>query len=744
MAESTPVRRKRLTNLHLLTSASPSYFSKGNVKIETSTPTAFSNTCNNKLQEVRSETQHETTSITTCFSSALHERSDSASQVNTSPVIKNDCERTSFADLDEDDGHLADLTAFSSPNIRRWRIRTLEHNPKMTTAIDASSQATKTINPMVIASSERMKRNTDSMIEDVIIAQKLKQRLAARWEGQQLKQEKGFIVSNTALSDFITQQISRGGKINAEAAARPTTECISNAADMAQRTIMEGYFTSLEDEATSQRVRKLFIESVQREEYNQGDIIFQQNDAGDRLFVIEEGAVQFLIGEQVAGIAGAGSVFGELSLVYGLPRQMTVQVTTPCFIAWTIHDLAFRRIQAAVANKSLKRSSKIEQQNDHSASKSKILQRLRRQASSMRDEQEKASNCQMIVPVTLDSLVKETVLGKGTFGLVFLVTTKTMNKSSNDNENPSTACYGLKRMSKKAIEKRGNQKRVLIEKNALQSMTNCPFVVKLFGTYQDKDYIYFLTEFVQGGNLISYMIQRGTLTHSESLFFCGCIACALIHVHKMGFVHRDVKPENCLIAVDGSLKLCDFGMAKRLPSTIRMQNGGTEVVTLAFTMCGTPEFMAPEYILSTGYNKGVDWWALGCILVEMYTGQSPFEFGGDLKCTFKEVCLIGMERKEFNPPLQLKKSGMENASSFVKGLLRPMTKRLGRDDDMEILHHQYFAPLNIDDLQANMVGGPYTPHVAHPADTCHFKNKYEDIDDECEPYEGDQDWCRDF
>ena len=70
------------------------------------------------------------------------------------------------------------------------------------------------------------------------------------------------------------------------------------------------------------------------------------------MFVIEEGAVQFLIGEQVAGIiAGAGSVFGELSLVYALPRQMTVQeVTTPCVIAWTIHDLAFRRIQAAVAN----------------------------------------------------------------------------------------------------------------------------------------------------------------------------------------------------------------------------------------------------------------------------------------------------------------------------------------------------------------------------------------------------------
>jgi serine/threonine protein kinase len=109
-----------------------------------------------------------------------------------------------------------------------------------------------------------------------------------------------------------------------------------------------------------------------------------------------------------------------------------------------------------------------------------------------------------------------------------------------------------------------------------------------------------------------------------------------------GPTHRDVKPENCLIRTDGYLKLCDFRMANRLPSTILMQNDGTEVVTLAITMRGTSEFMAPKYILSTGYNKGIDWWALGCVLVEMFTGQSPFELGGDLKGPFKEKCLIEM------------------------------------------------------------------------------------------------------
>jgi serine/threonine protein kinase/CRP-like cAMP-binding protein len=626
-----------------------------------------------------------------------------------------------------------------SPNVRRSRTRTVELNH--TVEISTPKLKPETTPSRIIASAERMKRNTDSMIEDAVISQKLKRRLAARRAQQRIQPEN--VVTNTALSDFISHQISRrGGNINAEAAARPTTQCIINAAEMAQKTLMEGYFTSLEDPELSRRVRKLFIESVQREEFHQGDIIFRKNDIGDRLYVIEEGAVQFLIGEQVAGVAAAGSLFGELSLVYGLPRQMTVQVTTPCFIAWTIDDLAFRRIQAAVANKSLKRSAKIEQQNDPATSKSKILNKLRRQASSMRDEQETSSRIQTVSPVMFSSLVREAILGKGTFGLVFLVTAKQATHGSTDNS--PTCCYGLKRMSKEAIVRRGNQKRVLIEKNALQAMEDCPFIIKLIGTFQDSSSIYFLTDFVQGGTLIQYMIEQGTLSYSENLFFSYCLACALLHVHKMGFIHRDVKPENCLIGTDGYLKLCDFGMAKRLPSTILMQNGGTEVVTLAFTMCGTPEFMAPEYILSTGYNKGVDWWALGCMLVEMFTGQSPFEFGGDLKGTFKEICLIGMGKRTFNIPLELKKPGMESASSFVKGVMCPMSDRLGKEDDMDILRHEYFDSLNVEDMRAKRISPPYIPHVTHPADSRHFINKFQLIDDECQPYEGDNEWFRDF
>ena len=240
------------------------------------------------------------------------------------------------------------------------------------------------------------------------------------------------------------------------------------------------------------------------------------------------------------------------------------------------------------------------------------------------------------------------------------------------------------------------------------------------------------------------MVRRDTLSHSESVFFVGCLAAALVHVHRMGFVHRDIKPENCLIGKDGFLKLCDFGMAKRLPSTILLPKGGTEVVTLAFTMCGTPEFMAPEYILSTGYDKGVDWWALGCLLVEMCTGRSPFEFNGDLKATFKEVCLIGMGRKKYNPPDNIKKPGMELVCSLIEGLLSPASARLGRDDDLEVVRHAYFATLDFNEMRTKNVTPPYVPRISHLTDTSHFRTFEYDVEESVAPYEGDSEWCHDF
>lgn len=640
------------------------------------------------------------------------------------------------------------------PSLRRMRLRTLDqrnvnihHHP--------GRRGTK----QNIASTERMTRNTDSMLEDAVIAGKLKRRL---WTRRQAHRKS--ICANSDLSDFIAKSITEGS-LDAVAAAKPTDASLSFAANAAMYACMEGYFTDFADAQTKSKALNIFMGSLSREEFHQGDVICRQNDSGDKLYVIEEGIVEFAIGELVAGTAKAGSLFGELSLVYGIPRTSNVLVVSPCAIVWSLDVLSFRRIQALVANESsIASTSSCSASLDVPASpvvsptseaRASRLQSLKKQHSSLTDLQER-SNRNITSPIKMKQLKKEVIVGRGTFGSVYMVSRRANEESSKkkqgvESESSEQGIYGLKCMSKTSIVRRGNEKRVLIEKNALQAVDS-PFIVTLLSTYQDANCIYFLTDFIQGGTLMTHMIEKDVLSHAECTFFAASIVAALVHVHKRGFVHRDVKPENCLIGKDGYIKLCDFGMAKRLPCTVCLPSGGTEVVTLAFTMCGTPEFMAPEFVLSTGYDKGVDLWAMGCILVEMYTGKSPFEFDGNLKTMFRELCMIGMGRKMLETPEALQRPGLEMAEDFAHSMLTAASERLGREDSSDVQRHSYFANVDFDELHAKAITAPYIPSISHDGDTSHFDNDTDDdsdsdnevADPEDEVYDGDEDWCRDF
>ena len=597
-----------------------------------------------------------------------------------------------------------------SPNPRKSRTRTVEvHSPMKH-----------------VASSEKVRRNTDSMLEDAFIADKLKRRLGSRREQTATRRT----IAYSGLSDFIMNSIMEGS-LDAISAAMPTDESLSNAANIAFHACMAGYFGNLKDEIVIKKLKHLFMESLERVEFQQGEYICKQNEQVEKLFVVEEGMVQFSCGDQIAGAVGTGSILGELSLVYGIPAPSDVICITPCAILWAMDTLSYRRIQAVVAKESLK-SSMLD---DSSCPKDSQIQSLRRKCSSFLDLQEESDKSQP-ADISFEQLTKVAIVGKGAFGSVYIVED---SKSA-----PATdRYYSLKCMSKSSIMQRGNEKRVLIEKHALQATITSPFVISLFGTYQDKDSIYFLTDFIQGGNLMGHMINRDILPHEECVFFCASIVSGLTFLHSRGFVHRDIKPENCLIGKDGYLKLCDFGMAKRLPSTIQLPSGGTEVVTLAFTMCGTPEFMAPEFVLSLGYSKGIDWWALGCILVEMYSGRSPFEFGGDLKKTFRHVCLIGMGREAFVPPDELKQPGLEDALDFAQQLLSRASDRLGRNNRQRVKDHKYFSNIDFERLGKRLLKAPYVPQVSHGADASHFDVGSDDHE-HIEPYTGSNDMFRDF
>ncbi len=610
-----------------------------------------------------------------------------------------------------------------SPSLRKVRMRTLEQG-----------QFTN------LASTERMMRNTDSMLEDAVIADKLKRRLTSRREiGKSARRT----IQDTSLSDFIKKSVMQE-PLNALSVFHPTDDQLSKAVDMALKVFLDGVFVDINNDEMKGKARQIFQNALIREEFHKGDFICKQNDSGEKLFIIEEGIVQFMIDDRIVGEGHNGEAFGELSLVYGIPITASAKAITQSVMIWSLDKISFRKIQAFVAQRAMQ-ASIVEEKNTQS-DKKEALKEYRRKCSSLTDLQESLNTSFRSFTahendIDFSNLKWLHILGKGSFGSVFLVS---LNDSKKEDDDDHTKYYALKCMSKTSIVKRHNEQRVLIEKNILQEVRS-NFIISLLGTHQDESSLYFLTDFVQGGNLMSYMIESDVLSHEECIFFTANLVSALVHIHSKGFVHRDLKPENCLIGTDGYLKLCDFGMAKRLPSIVKLPNGGSEAVTLAFTMCGTPEFMAPEFVLSTGYTKGVDIWALGCMLVEMYIGKAPFEFGGDLKKTFREVCLIGMGRKRFNRPEKLQTQDMDDAGSFCESLLARVQDRIGCSGSTEELQkHQFYEKIDFKALNSKAIVPPYIPDVSNDMDLSHFKDEERLSMDSLQSYHGDKLWCQDF
>ena len=609
-----------------------------------------------------------------------------------------------------------------SPSLRKVRMWTLEQG-----------QFTN------LARTERMMRNTDSMLEDVVIADKLKRRLTSRREiGKSVRRT----IQDTSLSDFIKKSVMQE-PLNALAVFHPTDDQLLKAVDMALKVFLDGVFVDINNEEMKGKARQIFQNGLIREEFHKGDFICKQNDPGEKLFIIEEGIVQFMIDDRIVGECHNGEAFGELSLVYGIPITASAKAITQSVMIWSLDKISFRKIQAFVAQRAMQ-TSIVDKENSQSDRK-EALKEYRRKCSSLTDLQESLNTSFRGLTVhdnniDFSSLNRLRLIGKGSFGSVFLVSINDSKKANDDN----TKYFALKCMSKNEVVKRRNEQRVLIEKNILQEVRS-NFIISLLGTHQDESSLYFLTDFVQGGNLMSYMIESDVLSHEECMFFTANLVSALVHIHSKGFVHRDLKPENCLIGIDGYLKLCDFGMAKRLPSIVKLPNGGSEAVTLAFTMCGTPEFMAPEFVLSTGYTKGVDIWALGCMLVEMYIGKAPFEFGGDLKKTFREVCLIGMGRKRYNRPEKLQTQNMDDTGSFCESLLARVQDRIGCSGSTEELQkHKYYEKIDFKTLNSKAIVPPYIPNVSNAMDLSHFKDEERLSMDSLHSYHGDKLWCQDF
>lgn len=157
-------------------------------------------------------------------------------------------------------------------------------------------------------------------------------------------------------------------------------------------------------------------------------------------------------------------------------------------------------------------------------------------------------------------------------------------------------------------------------------LANHPFMVKMHYIFQTKDRIFFIMEFIKGGELYQRLVKVRRFTEEEAKFYAATLIIAIGFLHEKKIIYRDLKPENVLINADGYLKLADFGLAKDMTDK-----------TFASTFCGTPEYFAPELLKEAGHNHAVDWWAIGVLIYEMIIGFPPF-YNKSQKKMFNLIC----------------------------------------------------------------------------------------------------------
>ncbi|KAG8342616.1 protein kinase A catalytic subunit [Trypanosoma vivax] len=286
-----------------------------------------------------------------------------------------------------------------------------------------------------------------------------------------------------------------------------------------------------------------------------------------------------------------------------------------------------------------------------------------------------------------DLEIKETI-GTGTFGRVRLCRHKTSGRY-----------VVLKILKKQEILRMKQVEHVLAESSILQEVDH-PFIVNMFKGFVDNDRLYLLLEYVVGGELFSHLRKAGKFPTDVSKFYSAEVVLAFEYLHSRGIVYRDLKPENLLLDHQGNIKITDFGFAKR-------------VTDRTYTLCGTPEYLAPEIIQSKGHNVAVDWWALGILLYEMLVGYPPFFDESPFK--IYEKILEGR--------VQFPRWVDSRANDLIRNLLvLDPTKRLGgmKRGAVDVKRHRFYNGVDWDLLLQKGVTAPILVRLTKEGDTRYF------------------------
>ncbi|KAL7627396.1 Serine/threonine kinase [Parahypoxylon ruwenzoriense] len=292
------------------------------------------------------------------------------------------------------------------------------------------------------------------------------------------------------------------------------------------------------------------------------------------------------------------------------------------------------------------------------------------------------------------------VLGKGNFGKVMLAETK-----------KSRRLYAIKVLKKEFIIENDEVESIRSEKRVflIANRERHPFLTNLHACFQTETRVYFVMEYISGGDLMLH-IQRGQFGTKRAQFYASEVCLALKYFHENGVIYRDLKLDNILLTLDGHIKIADYGLCKE-----DMWYGST-----TGTFCGTPEFMAPEILLDKKYGRAVDWWAFGVLIYQMLLQQSPFR--GEDEDEIYDAILA-------DEPLYPIHMPRESVSILQKLLTRDPDQRLGSGptDAQEVMSQPFFRNIVWDDIYHKRVQPPFLPQIKNATDTSNFDSEFTSV-----------------
>uniref|UniRef100_A0A3B4DHS0 Protein kinase C n=1 Tax=Pygocentrus nattereri TaxID=42514 RepID=A0A3B4DHS0_PYGNA len=293
---------------------------------------------------------------------------------------------------------------------------------------------------------------------------------------------------------------------------------------------------------------------------------------------------------------------------------------------------------------------------------------------------------------TLDDFTLHKMLGKGSFGKVFLAEL-----------NATGQFFAVKALKKDVVLMDDDVECTMVERRVLSLAWEHPFLTHLYCTFQTKENLFFVMEYLNGGDLMFHIQACHRFDLPRSTFYAAEIICGLQFLHSKGIVYRDLKLDNILLDIDGHIKIADFGMCK--------ENMQGEARTSTF--CGTPDYIAPEILLGQKYGTSVDWWSFGVLLYEMLIGQSPFH-GHDEEELFQSI--------RTDDPCYPRWLTRDARDILIKLFVREPERRLGVKGN--IRQHPFFRDTDWNALEKRQVEPPFRPTVKSASDCSNFDKEF--------------------